>query len=112
MSARVGLLVVTMSIVPLVAFAQGTPQTLSDLAALVVRLFSAGIVVILALALVIYFYGIFYNMSTFTEGNPEKMRAYFFWGIIVLFVMVSIWGIINLLSQTVFNGPPPNTSGG
>ena len=112
MRARVGFLVLAMSAIPVVTFAQGTPQTLSDLAALVIKLFSAGIVVILAFALVIYFYGIMYNMSTFTEGNPEKMRAYFFWGIIVLFVMVSIWGIINLLSQTVFNGPPPNTSGG
>ncbi|MBI5470087.1 hypothetical protein HY968_02080 [Candidatus Kaiserbacteria bacterium] len=99
-------------LLPAVAAAQGAPQTLGELATLVVKLISAATVVLIAFAIVVYFYGIFYNMSTFTEGSPEKLRAYFFWGIIALFIMVSIWGILSLLSQTVFNGNPPGTING
>ncbi len=99
----------TVLLLPLAASAQGAPQTLSELATIVVKLISAATVVLVALAIVVYFWGIFYNMSNFTEGNREQMRAYFFWGIVALFVMVSIWGILSLLSQTVFNGNPPGT---
>ena len=103
---------VVVLLVPLIAAAQGAPQTLGELATLVVKLISAATGILVAAAIVVYFWGIIMNMSTFTEGNPEKLRAYFFWGIVALFVMVSIWGILSLLSQTVFNGNPPGTING
>src|SRR3989344_1687727 len=36
----------------------------------------------------------------------------YFWGILVLFVMVSIWGIIGLLQNTLFGGALFNPSTG
>jgi hypothetical protein len=106
------LVVTTALLSPALASAQGTPQTLTDLASLILTLFGAATGLLIAFAVVIYFYGIFSNMHAFTEGNPEKFRTYFFWGLVALFVMVSIWGILNMLSQTVFNGNPPGTSSG
>ena len=50
---------------------------------------------------VVYFWGIWENILEFEEDN-EKRKAYFWWGLVVLFVMVSIWGIINLLKNTIF----------
>ncbi len=46
------------------------------------------------------------------EGG-EKVKAYFFWGVIVLFVMVSVWGILQILKASLIgNDQFINTSSG
>lgn len=88
-------------IVPSVALA-ASPHTFRDLAGLIVTLLDAATGVLIVAGIAVYFYGISTNILKFGEGDAEKLKNYFFWGIIVLFVMVSIWGILQLLRNTLF----------
>ena len=86
------------------------PKTFGELAKLVVDLMNAFTAVLILAGIVIYFYGISINILKFGEGDKAKIKNYFVWGIIVLFVMVSVWGILNLLENTLF--PTTGGSGG
>ena len=43
-------------------------------------------------------------MMKLSEGDAGAYRAYIFWGIIIIFVMVSIMGIVRLIGGTLFQG--------
>jgi hypothetical protein len=47
------------------------------------------------------------------ERGSGALRQFLVWGVIILFVMVSIWGILNVLQQTLFGtGAGGSSSGG
>lgn len=85
---------------PVIAHAE-TPKNFAELAASLVNIIDMGTGVLIVLGFAVYFWGISTNILQF-EDDPDKRKAYFFWGLLVLFVMVSIWGIINLLGNTLF----------
>lgn len=105
------LLMIAVILVPAVAFAQA-PRTFQELAADIVDILDATTAVLIVAGIVVYFYGISSNILNFSDDGGEKVRAYFFWGIIVLFVMVSIWGILRLLQNTLFGGNVGNPATG
>ena len=80
------------------------PRTFSDLANMAVNLINGAIGVALILGIVIYFYGVVTSIPKTGEGDMERLRAHFVWGIIALFVMFSVWGILRLVSNTLFGG--------
>lgn len=87
---------------PLPALA--APQTFGQLATLLIQILNAASGVAVVMAIAIFFWGI--STQMFTEGGAK--RSDIIWGVIALFVMVSIWGILNILSNTFFSG---STSG-
>jgi uncharacterized membrane protein YidH (DUF202 family) len=55
---------------------------------------------IIALTVLVFLWGIFrYVFSSDAEGRKEA-QGYMIWGIIALFVMVSVWGLVNILVRT------------
>ncbi len=54
-----------------------------------------------AAALLVFFWGLarFVYSASGDGGSHEAARNIMFWGIIGLFVMVSIWGIVNFLAS-------------
>lgn len=82
--------------------ASAAPRTFLDLSNLLVNILNNATAVLVVAGIVVYFYGISTNILSLSEGGGKKARAYFLWGIIVLFVMVSIWGILRLLQSTLF----------
>ncbi len=97
--------------IPFVASAEAA-RTFQELAVDIVEILDATTAVLIVAGIVVYFYGISTNILNFSEGGAEKVKAYFFWGIIVLFVMVSIWGILRLLQDTLFGGSTNNPTTG
>lgn len=94
---------------PQAAFA--APGTFKELANLLVNWLNQIAIVLITLALVIYFWGIARNMNKFGDGAQAAattLRYYVFWGVLILFVMMSVWGIIRLLQNTLFGGNPGN----
>lgn len=89
--------------VPAVALA-AAPRTFSELADLVVTLLDSAAGILVVAGIVIYFYGVSTNILKMRDESGQKVRAYMVWGLIVIFVMVSIWGIIGLLQNTLFGG--------
>lgn len=54
-----------------------------------------------AIALIAFFYGlIIYLFSQGNEENKGKGKGIMLWGIVALFVMVSIWGIVRVIADT------------
>ncbi len=87
-------------LLPTIALA--APNTLKELVALIVGVLNAATTTLIALALVAFLFGAAYNMLKAGERGSGALRQFLVWGIIILFVMVSIWGILNILQQTLF----------
>jgi len=64
--------------------------------------------IIIGLALVVFLWGILLYVISKGADDKDKARGFMIWGIIGLFVMVSVWGIVNVLSDAVFNGRTAN----
>lgn len=90
---------------PLIVYA--APQSFRELACEVADLLDTATFVLIILALVVYFWGMAINIPHFgDEKGAEKRKSFFFWGLVILFVMVSIWGIIQILQNTLgFKSP-------
>lgn len=85
------------------ALALAAPKDFKALAELLADLIGGATVVMMVFGLVMYLWGMAVNIPEFgDEKGAEKRKSYFFWGIIVLFLMISIWGILQLLENTLF----------
>jgi hypothetical protein len=83
---------------PLVAFAQtfGQARDLGGLIAYAGGVLNQVIPVLIALALVIFFWGLIQYIRTH-KGGKDIMIA----GLVGLFIMVSVWGIIRIAQNTL-----------
>ena len=102
-------LLVAASAVPCITLA--APRTFSELSAQLVGIINAAAGLLVAAAIAAYFYRMAQNMREIAEGGSQKgkgemYRKYFFWGILAIFIMVSVWGILTLLQNSLFGGNP------
>ena len=67
---------------------------------LIVGFINGATALLVTVGIAVFFWGISTNVIKF-EDDPEKRKAYFFWGVIVIFVIVSVWGIIRILQSTL-----------
>jgi len=82
---------------PMVASA----ATLTDTLVFMSTFLNGVIGLFITLAIVVFFWGLIkYLWSMGTEDAHEGLKI-MFWGVIAIFVMVSIWGIIRLLQSTL-----------
>jgi hypothetical protein len=81
---------------PMVAFAQ-TPTNLLGLINLAGTVLNALIPILIAVALIAFFWGLVVYIWKHGEEGRQIMVA----GIVGLFIMVSIWGIIRLVQNTL-----------
>lgn len=93
---------------PLAASAQSL-QPLANLIGAIARLVGALVPILITLALVVFFFGLVRYMwghggKSDVDGAKNLMK----WGIVTLFVMVSIWGIVRLAQDAL--GINPNAS--
>ncbi len=79
---------------------QAASYTLKSFVDDIVSLINTAVPVLISLAIVLFFYhsgvGIF-GTSSGDTASRAKLKETLIWGIIIIFVMVSIWGILNLL---------------
>ena len=52
---------------------------------------------IISLTLIYFIWGLFRMVSSTDGSAREDARGYITWGIVALFVMVSVWGLVNIL---------------
>lgn len=100
MFIRASIFPIAALVFPLVVFAEA-PRTFAALVSEIISILDAATVTLVILGVVIYLWGMSVNILKF-EDDPDKRKAYFFWGIIVLFVMFSLWGIVAILGNTLF----------
>ena len=86
---------------PLFTFAAG--QTLDGLTSTIVKYLNQSLVILMGVALVVFVWNI---IKYFVKGNEDHKEAapYVMWSIIGFFVILSVWGLVNILKNTVFGG--------
>jgi hypothetical protein len=95
---------------PLVSFA-ATLNNLSDVGSFIINVINNILVpVIFAVAFIVFVWGAFdaFILGATDESAKEKGKNLMLWGLIGFFVMVSVWGLVNILTGTVSFG---NNSG-
>jgi uncharacterized membrane-anchored protein len=85
----------TMLLTPAIALAAG----LADVIATVGGLINLLVPVVISAAVLFFLYGLAVYMWSVGD-KKEDGKDMMIWGVIGLFVMVSVWGLVNLLSDT------------
>ncbi len=88
---------------PLFAFAQVNATSVQSLSAGIVTLINTVLVpLIFALAFIVFLWGVFtyFIAGGHDEEKRETGKSLMLWGIIGFFVMVSVWGLVNILKGT------------
>jgi len=87
---------------PFIAF--GYEKTFKGLVYAFVDILGMVVPVIFALSMIVFMWGIFKYI--FLSGGDEKQiaesRNIIFYGVIGIFVMVSVWGLVNFVTRTFF----------
>ena len=93
--------VTSMALAPFAAFAQ-VPRSVNESLISIGRFVNLATPIVVALALLGFFWGL--AVYIFQSGSDDKRKkglSIMIWGIIALFVMLSIFGIINALQSTL-----------
>jgi cbb3-type cytochrome oxidase subunit 3 len=81
----------------------GPPRNFAEFVCFLISIVQLLIPLLAALALLLFFYGIV--VFIYKAGHGDELtnaKNTLFWGIIALFVMVSLWGIVSYLSGDLF----------
>ncbi len=100
--ATVGLLT------PVFVFAQTVGDTTNGLLYLVNKfkqLIDAVIPVLIGVALLAFMWGILQYLF----GKKEDGKSFMIWGVIALFVMTSVWGLVSIVRSTILPNNQSNT---
>ena len=84
-----------MFLIPTIALAAG----LADVIATVGGLINLLVPVVISAAVLFFLYGLAVYMWSVGD-KKEDGKDMMIWGVIALFVMVSVWGLVNLLGDT------------
>ena len=113
------ILTILYSFVPSVALAVTTPTDFKSFVMLVVNIINLTIPVVGALVMLVFFWGL--AKFIFNAGNDDKLedgKKLMYWGVIAIFVMFSVWGLVSFLYSSIFSGSigipaiPADVSGG
>ncbi|MAZ67199.1 hypothetical protein CL652_00285 [bacterium] len=100
-AALLGVLLVPMRL------AYAAPENFKALVNQLVGLIDLATIALFSLAIVFFFWTVIVQMWGYDGGSAEqkkKLQETLFWGVLVIFIMVSIWGIIEILQQTLSRG--------
>lgn len=89
-------------LVPVVTFAQGDLTGVTTFAQNIIEFINGTLVpFIFAVAFIVFIWGIFtyFIRGGADEGKRDEGKQLMLWGIIGFVVMVSVWGIVNLLAN-------------
>ncbi len=78
--------------------------TLAGIVGNIVNLINTTIPVLSTLALTIFLAGIVRYLYSETQGKKDQSREVIIWGIIALFIIFSLWGIIAVMKSVLL--PP------
>jgi len=96
---------VASSLLPLVAFAQYTPsQGVTGLISFVNALTKMVLPVLISVAVVYFIWQVFVFVIADSDEKKSKAKGQMIWGIVGLFVMVSVWGLVAILVSTFGTG--------
>ena len=87
--------------IPLISFA--AINNISDVGSFIINLINnVAVPVLFALAFIVFLWGAFnaFIIGSQNDTAKEKGKNLMIWGLIGFFVMVSVWGLVNILAST------------
>jgi len=94
------LISVSMFVAPMMALAQSKVNSIWDLFSLVNRVLNTLVPLFIALAVVFFIWQVFMYAVAGDEEKKKASKVNIIYGIVGIFVMVSIWGLVNILQGT------------
>jgi hypothetical protein len=86
---------------PLTTLAATAPKNFKELIYRFIDIIQVAIPVVAALALLFFFWGLAnFIFHADNEDKRKEGRSVMIWGVVALFAMVSVWGIIAVLLRT------------
>src|SRR3989344_4005576 len=98
---------------PLVSFA--AVNNISDVGTFIINTINNILVpVLFAVAFIVFLFGAFqtFILGARSDEVKEKGKSLMLWGLIGFFVMISIWGLVNILTGTISFGNNTGPTGG
>lgn len=86
--------------VPFLALAQTRVNSIWDLFSMVNRVLNLLVPLLIAVAVVYFIWQVFQYTIAGDEEKKAAAKGQIIWGIVGIFVMVSIWGLVNILQGT------------
>lgn len=83
---------------PMFAFAQVQTSGILNLLNKVQGLIAAIIPILIGLALLAFMFGI---LKYLFSGDKDSGKTFMIWGIVALFVMTSVWGLVSIIRSTI-----------
>ncbi len=99
-----------LAVLPLVTLAQNSGAGVFNILNLFSRIVSALIPIVIGVAVLMFLLGVLKYVTAGDEDGQKEAKNTMIMGVIVLFVMVSIWGLVNILGDTLSlnkTAPPP-----
>ncbi len=90
-------IITALAVAPTLALAQDLGN-LTTLLTAVGNLVEKALPIVVALALLAFFYGLAKFIFSGAEGKDEG-KTLMIWGIVALFVMVSVWGLVRFIGN-------------
>lgn len=79
-------------------------NTFEGLVGRIYSMISSLVPIIVSLTLIVFLWGIFQLVRSNSEDSRKDAIKIITFGIVALFVMVSVWGLVAILSNTFFGG--------
>jgi hypothetical protein len=73
---------------------------LGSIFAIIYRIIQVSVPIIIALAVLVFLWGVFRYVVSNAAEDKDKARGTMIWGIVGIFVMVSVWGLVGILQTT------------
>lgn len=105
---KLAYLAVLSLVAPLSASAQ--INDLGDVFQFISDLIGTVLPIIIAAAVVYFIYGIAVYVMAGDDDAKAAAKGKIIYGVIGLFVMVSVWGLVNILTNTFFGGSVTNVA--
>ena len=90
---------------PLVSFAQAQITNITGVGNFIINTVINGVLVpvLFAVAFIVFIWGVFqtFILGQGSDDAKEKGKNLMLWGLIGFFVMVSVWGLVNILTGSV-----------
>ncbi|MCK5285874.1 MAG: hypothetical protein KAJ58_01455 [Candidatus Pacebacteria bacterium] len=91
------ILILSLAFAPMLSLAAGTDVT--GAITTVTNIFKAVVPLVLGLAALYFIWSLVGYISKAGEAK-EEAKTQMIWGVIIMFVMISIWGLVNILKDT------------
>lgn len=77
------------------------PETLTDVALFIASLINAVIPILVGVAVIMFLWGLIRYITTPDPAKKKEAISVIIYGIITLFVMVAVWGLVYLIANTL-----------